>query len=56
MGGANFGGMNLAGMGGGDVMGMLGGGGGGELMGMIPQLMRMANVSGGRSGRRHRRR
>jgi hypothetical protein len=42
------------GMGGGDVMGMLGGGGGGELMGMIPQLMRMANFGGGH--RRHRRR
>ena len=44
-----------AGMGGGDVTGMLGGGGGGgELMGMIPQLMRMANVGGGH--RHHRRR
>jgi hypothetical protein len=33
-----------------------GGGGGGELMSMVPQLMRMANVGGGRHGRRHRRR
>jgi hypothetical protein len=37
-------------------MSMLGGAGGGELMSMVPQLMRMANVGGGRSGRRHRRR
>jgi hypothetical protein len=35
---------------------MLGGGGGGELMSMVPQLMRMTNVGGGRQGRRHRRR
>ena len=41
------------GMGGGDIMGMLGGEGGGEMMSMIPQLMRMANVGG---GHRHRRR
>ena len=38
------------------AMSMLGGGGGGELMSMVPQLMRMANVGGGRHGRRHRRR
>ncbi len=44
------------GIGGGDIMGMLGGGGGGEMMSMIPQLMRMANFGGGRHGRRHRRR
>ena len=44
------------GIGGGDVMGMLGGAGAGELMSMAPQLMRMANVGGGRHGRRHRRR
>jgi hypothetical protein len=37
-------------------MGMLGGAGGGELMSMAPQLMRMANLGGGRHGRRHRRR
>ena len=44
------------GMGGGDVMGMLGGVGGGDMMSMIPQLMQMANVGGGRYGhRRHRR-
>ena len=45
-----------AGIGGGDIMGMLGGGGGGEMMSMIPQLMRMANVGGGYGHRRHRRR
>jgi hypothetical protein len=44
------------GMGGGDIMGMLGSGGGGELMSMIPQLMRMANLGGGYGHRRHRRR
>jgi hypothetical protein len=44
------------GMGGGDVMGMLGGGGGGDMMSMIPQLMRMANFGGGYGHRRHRRR
>ena len=54
--GVNSGGMNIGSMGGGDFMGMLGGGGGGELMSMVPQLMRMANVGGGRHGRRHRRR
>jgi len=37
-------------------MGMIGGAGGGVLMSMVPQLMRMANVGGGRLGRRHRRR
>jgi hypothetical protein len=50
------GGVNFGGMGGGDFMGMLGGAGGGELMSMAPQLMRMANIGGGRHGRRHRRR
>ena len=34
----------------------IGGYGGGELVGMVPQLMRMANLGGGRHGRRHRRR
>jgi hypothetical protein len=43
------------GMGGGDVMGMLGGAGGGDMMSMIPQLMQMANVGGGRYGHRRRR-
>ena len=43
------------GMGGGDVMGILGGGGG-EMMSMIPQLMRMANFGGGGRGHRHHRR
>ena len=56
-GGGGLGGMNIGGLGGGgDFMGMLGGAGGGELMSMAPQLMRMANVGGGRHGRRHRRR
>ena len=54
--GVSSGGMNAGGMGGGDFMSMLGGAGGGELMSMVPQLMRMANVGGGRHGRRHRRR
>jgi hypothetical protein len=54
--GISTGGMNIGGLGGGDVMGMLGGAGGGELMSMAPQLMRMASVGGGRHGRRHRRR
>ena len=46
-------GMNPGGLGGGDFMGMLGGAGAGELMSMVPQLMRMANVGGGRRrGRR----
>lgn len=49
----NYGG--YAGMGGGDVMGMLGGSGGGDMMAMIPQLMRLANVGGG-GHRRHRHR
>ena len=34
----------------------IGGFGGGELMSMVPQLMSLANVGGGRHGRRHRRR
>ena len=42
------------GYGGGDMMGMLGGTGGGDIMAMIPQLMQLANASGGH--RRHRRR
>jgi hypothetical protein len=41
------------GLGGGDIMGMLGGAGGGDMMAMIPQLMRLANFSGG-GHRRHR--
>ncbi|GMP11651.1 hypothetical protein [Bradyrhizobium sp. TM239] len=44
------------GVGGGDIMGMLGGSGGGDMMAMIPQLMRLANVGGGSSHRRHRHR
>jgi hypothetical protein len=54
--GVSTGGMNIGGLGGGDVTGMLGGGGGGELMSMVPQLMRMANVGGGRHSRRRTRR
>jgi hypothetical protein len=47
----------MGGIGGGNIMGMLGGNGGGEIMTMIPQLMRMTNMGGGgRHGRRHRRR
>ena len=56
LGGMMGGGGIPGGFGGGDVMGMLGGAGGGELMSMAPQLMRMANLGGGRHGRRHRRR
>ncbi len=44
------------GIGGGDVMGMLGGNGGGEMMSMIPQLMQLANFGGGHGRRHHRRR
>jgi hypothetical protein len=56
LGGMMGGGGIPGGFGGGDVMGMLGGTGAGELMSMAPQLMRMANLGGGRHGRRHRRR
>ena len=56
LGGMMGGGGIPGGFGGGDVMGMLGGAGGGELMSMAPQLMRLANIGGGRHGRRHRRR
>ncbi|MDN5003166.1 hypothetical protein ACFQZO_20230 [Bradyrhizobium sp. GCM10027634] len=45
-----------AGIGGGDIMGMLGGAGGGDVMAMIPQMMRLANVGGGGGRRRHRHR
>jgi hypothetical protein len=49
---AGIGGMGL---GGGDIMGMLGGAGGGNMMAMIPQLMRLANFGGGGHRRyRHR--
>jgi hypothetical protein len=34
----------------------IGGIGGGELMSMVPQLVSIANIGGGRHGRRHRRR
>ena len=44
------------GMGGGDIMGMLGGSGGAEIMSMIPQLMRMANLGGVHGHKHHRRR
>ena len=49
------GGYAPAGIGGGDIMGMMGGAGGGDMMAMIPQLMRLANVGGG-GHRRHRHR
>jgi hypothetical protein len=42
--GVSTGGMNIGGL------------GGGELMSMVPQLMRMANVGGSRHGRRRTRR
>lgn len=45
-----------AGIGGGDIMGMMGGAGGGDMMAMIPQLMRLANVGGGGGHRRHKHR
>jgi len=45
---------DVYGMGGGNIMGMLGGAGAGDMMSMIPVLMRMANAGGGH--RRHRRR
>ena len=42
--GVNTGGFNIGGI------------GGGELMSMVPQLVSLANIGGGRHGRRHRRR
>ena len=42
--GMNSGGFNIGGI------------GGGELMSMVPQMMSLANVGGGRHGRRHRKR
>jgi hypothetical protein len=42
--GVSTGGMNIGGI------------GGGEMMSMIPQLVSLANVGGGRHGRRHKRR
>ena len=50
------GGYAPAGIGGGDIMGMMGGAGGGDMMAMIPQLMRLANVGGGGGHRRHKHR
>ena len=44
--------MGLGGMGGGDIMGMLGSS---DMMAMIPQMMRLANLGGG-GHRRHRHR
>ena len=43
-GGFNGGGFNIGGI------------GGGELMSMVPQLVSLANIGGGRHGRRHKRR
>ena len=54
--GGNYVPVGIGGMGGGDIMGMLGGSGGGDMMAMIPQLMRLANVGGGGSHRRHKHR
>jgi len=59
--GGMMGGGGLSGFGG-EGFGMSSGGfniggiGGGELMSMMPQLISLANVGGGRHGRRHRRR
>ena len=50
------GGYAPAGIGGGDIMGMMGGAGGGDMMAMIQQLMRLANVGGGGGHRRHKHR
>jgi len=56
-GGASFAPGNYGVGAGGDFGGMLSGGGGSQLISMIPQLMRMANLGGGRGHhRRHRRR
>ncbi len=56
-GGASFAPGNYGVGAGGDLGGMLSSGGGSQLMSMIPQLMRMANLGGGRGHhRRHRRR
>ena len=54
-GGFGGGGFSPDGLGGGDVMGMLGGNGG-DMMSMIPQIMQMAGGFGGGHGRRYRRR
>lgn len=50
------GGYMPAGIGGGDIMGMMGGAGGSDMMAMIPQLMRLANAGGGGGHRRHKHR
>ncbi|MBI5264505.1 MAG: hypothetical protein HY852_22135 [Bradyrhizobium sp.] len=47
-------GMDMAGYGGGDIMGMMGGSGGADLMAMIPQLMSVAEIGGGNVHHRRR--
>jgi hypothetical protein len=57
--GGMMGGGGVPSFGGGDMTSSgfnIGGFGGGELMSMMPQLMSLANVGGGRHGRRHRKR
>jgi hypothetical protein len=57
--GGMMGGGGIPSFGGGDMTSggfNIGGIGGGELMSMMPQLMSLANVGGGRHGRRHRKR
>jgi hypothetical protein len=52
-----MGGGGIPSFGGGGTGGFnIGGFGGGELMSMVPQLVSIANIGGGRHGRRHRRR
>jgi hypothetical protein len=52
-----MGGGGIPSFGGGGTGGFnIGGIGGGELMSMVPQLVSLANIGGGRHGRRHRRR
>jgi hypothetical protein len=55
--GGLMGGRGIPSFGGGGTGGFnIGGIGGGELMSMVPQLVSLANIGGGRHGRRHRRR
>jgi hypothetical protein len=55
--GGLMGGGGIPSFGGGGTGGFnIGGFGGGELMSMVPQLVSIANIGGGRHGRRHRRR
>ena len=55
--GGMMGGGGIPNFGGGDAGGFnIGGIGGGELMSMVPQLVSLANIGGGRHGRRHKKR